>query len=159
MVALNPAILTRKPNLLFRWAASARTSSSHFNTLSRAPAYNPIYVNRGVASCRGRIYPISVNGYKVFGRSEFRFEHLGIRSLRVSSGGGGGGGIGGSGNGSSGGGGGGSGGGGGGSNWSLLSWYMSLLAKYPVMTKAVTSAFLTLVGDVICQVKYLHTSL
>ncbi|KAK6123653.1 hypothetical protein DH2020_042607 [Rehmannia glutinosa] len=29
--------------------------------------------------------------------------------------------------------------------------YLSLLAKYPVMTKAVTSAFLTLVGDVICQ--------
>lgn len=40
---------------------------------------------------------------------------------------------------------------GGGSNWSLLSWYLTLLGKYPVLTKAVTSAFLTLWGDLICQ--------
>lgn len=30
--------------------------------------------------------------------------------------------------------------------------YLSLLGKHPVITKAVTSALLTLVGDVICQV-------
>ncbi|CAN4085389.1 unnamed protein product [Withania somnifera] len=34
---------------------------------------------------------------------------------------------------------------------SLFSWYLSLLEKYPVWTKAVTSAFLTLFGDLICQ--------
>lgn len=36
-------------------------------------------------------------------------------------------------------------------NWSFLSWYLDLLAKYPVSIKALTSAFLTLIGDVICQ--------
>lgn len=35
-------------------------------------------------------------------------------------------------------------------NWSLLS-YLGLLAKYPVAVKAVTSALLTLIGDLICQ--------
>ncbi|XP_060204317.1 protein sym-1 [Lycium barbarum] len=40
---------------------------------------------------------------------------------------------------------------GGSSNWSLLAWYLSLLEKYPVWTKAVTSALLTLCGDLICQ--------
>ncbi|KAJ8437371.1 hypothetical protein Cgig2_020390 [Carnegiea gigantea] len=29
--------------------------------------------------------------------------------------------------------------------------YLELLAKFPVLTKAVTSAFLTLIGDLICQ--------
>ncbi|XP_074320613.1 protein sym-1 [Silene latifolia] len=38
------------------------------------------------------------------------------------------------------------------SNWSLLSWYLDLLVKFPVLTKAVTSALLTLIGDLICQV-------
>ncbi|KAL7153619.1 hypothetical protein ABFS83_04G181700 [Erythranthe nasuta] len=144
-----------KSNLLFRWASSfPRTSSSASISLikqsSRIPASNLI--------CRSfyhnnRISLPSANGFKLLGCPEFAFGNLGRRSLRVSSGGGGGsggkaggGGSGGSGNGSSGGG-----GGDGGSNWSLLSWYMSLLAKYPVMTKAVTSAFLTLVGDLTCQ--------
>ncbi|EYU17806.1 hypothetical protein ABFS82_04G180100 [Erythranthe guttata] len=143
-----------KSNLLFRWASSfPRTSSSASICLikqsSRIPASNLI--------CRSfyhnnRISLPSANGFKLLGRPEFAFGNLGRRSLRVSSGGGGGsggkaggGGSGGSGNGSSGG------GGDGGINWSLLSWYMSLLAKYPVMTKAVTSAFLTLVGDLTCQ--------
>ncbi|KAB1213459.1 Coatomer subunit delta [Morella rubra] len=65
------------------------------------------------------------------------------------------GGYGGSGDGNSGGRGEGSGDGGfdgdGGNNWSLLSWYLALLAKYPVSTKALTSALLTLIGDLICQ--------
>ncbi|EPS58064.1 hypothetical protein M569_16752, partial [Genlisea aurea] len=72
--------------------------------------------------------------------------------FRLSSGGVSSGGFGGSGkfNGGSGGGA----GGGGGDNensWSLLSWYLSLLGKHPVMTKALTAAVLTLVGDLICQ--------
>ncbi|KAK4430773.1 hypothetical protein Salat_0839000, partial [Sesamum alatum] len=33
--------------------------------------------------------------------------------------------------------------------------YMSLLARYPVTTKAITSAFFTLVGDFICQSAFL----
>ncbi|KAB1203310.1 Coatomer subunit delta-3 [Morella rubra] len=67
------------------------------------------------------------------------------------------GGYGGSGDGNSSGRGEGSGDGGfdsdGGNNWSLLSWYLALLAKYPVSTKALTSALLTLIGNLICQVK------
>ncbi|XP_020102068.1 protein sym-1, partial [Ananas comosus] len=52
--------------------------------------------------------------------------------------------------------GGGGGGGGGengkdGSDRSVLSWYLMALDKYPVTTKAITSAILTLVGDLICQ--------
>ncbi|KAF9611030.1 hypothetical protein IFM89_026381 [Coptis chinensis] len=35
--------------------------------------------------------------------------------------------------------------------WSLLSWYLAALEKYPVFTKALTSAILTCVGDLICQ--------
>ncbi|ERM98257.1 protein sym-1 [Amborella trichopoda] len=34
---------------------------------------------------------------------------------------------------------------------SLLSWYLMLLEKYPVYTKALTSALLTLIGDLVCQ--------
>lgn len=33
----------------------------------------------------------------------------------------------------------------------LLSWYLMLLEKYPVITKAVTSALLTFFGDLFCQ--------
>ncbi|KAK4777472.1 hypothetical protein SAY87_017659 [Trapa incisa] len=77
-------------------------------------------------------------------------------SAASDAGSGGSGGYSGSDDGSSGGrGGGGDGGAGGdsagGNNWSLLSWYLSLLAKYPVRTKAITSALLTFIGDLICQ--------
>lgn len=40
------------------------------------------------------------------------------------------------------------------SQYKFLRRYLSLLAKHPVITKAVTSAILTLVGDLICQVNY-----
>ncbi|GJM88106.1 hypothetical protein PR202_ga04133 [Eleusine coracana subsp. coracana] len=36
-------------------------------------------------------------------------------------------------------------------DWRLLAWYLMALDKNPVMTKAVTSAVLTLAGDLICQ--------
>ncbi|KAJ6426045.1 hypothetical protein OIU84_026594 [Salix udensis] len=83
-------------------------------------------------------------GYRQLGADQFRV-------LAVSDGGSGG--SGGAG-GSSGGGGEGSGASsdsGGSSDWSFLSWYLNLLANYPVLTKAVTSAILTLMGDLICQ--------
>ncbi|PKU63507.1 uncharacterized protein LOC110091818 isoform X2 [Dendrobium catenatum] len=51
---------------------------------------------------------------------------------------------------------GGNGGGGGeengGNGWPFLSWYLTALNKHPVVTKALTSAFLTLIGDLSCQV-------
>ncbi|KAL5225155.1 hypothetical protein ABZP36_011794 [Zizania latifolia] len=44
------------------------------------------------------------------------------------------------------------GGGGGAKDWRLLlAWYLLSLDKHPVATKAVTSAVLTLAGDLICQ--------
>ncbi|KAL5203848.1 hypothetical protein ABZP36_008719 [Zizania latifolia] len=44
------------------------------------------------------------------------------------------------------------GGGGGAKDWRLLlAWYLLSLDKHPVVTKAVTSAVLTLAGDLICQ--------
>lgn len=92
-------------------------------------------------------------GFCHLGHSKVRFWHLGFDflGLRASSDGGsvGSGGFGGS-----------SGGGssdgrweeeGGGDNRSWLSWYLIALEKYPVLTKALTSAFLTLIGDLICQ--------
>ncbi|KAF1887115.1 hypothetical protein Lal_00046353 [Lupinus albus] len=38
-----------------------------------------------------------------------------------------------------------------GGNSSFLSWYLALLEQYPVPIKALTSAILTLIGDLICQ--------
>ncbi|XP_039064130.1 protein sym-1-like [Hibiscus syriacus] len=85
---------------------------------------------------------------------------LGFDILRVSAvsdgGSGGSDGFGGSGDGNSGGKGEGADGDGGRSGWSFLSWYLGLLAKYPVLTKAVTSALLTFVGDLICQLAIDH---
>ncbi|CAM8880364.1 unnamed protein product [Rhodiola kirilowii] len=45
-----------------------------------------------------------------------------------------------------------SGAGGSAKNWSFLSWYLGFLKTNPVLTKALTSASLTLIGDLICQV-------
>ncbi|KAL3835314.1 hypothetical protein ACJIZ3_010050 [Penstemon smallii] len=146
-IAANPTTLTRKAHAFFRWSAFSRTSTAHINTRSRIPLCNPVHTNMSFAR---KISMPSANRFRISSRSQFGIQNLGFRSLRVSSGGGSGAGAGG-GSGSSGGGGGGSGGESGGSNWSLLSWYMSLLAKYPMMTKAVTSALLTLVGDLVCQ--------
>ncbi|OWM78870.1 hypothetical protein CDL15_Pgr003041 [Punica granatum] len=85
------------------------------------------------------------------------FDHFLRFSAASDVGSSGAGGYGGSGDGNSGGrGGGGDGGAGGessgGNNWSFLSWYLSVLAKYPVWTKAITSALLTFIGDLVCQV-------
>ncbi|CAI9766489.1 unnamed protein product [Fraxinus pennsylvanica] len=134
-------------SLLFRFSALSRTPGCHFNCQSRI---NPIHITRRFTSCHRSFNLPSTQGFKVSGGSESGFRFLGHRSFRVSSGGGAGGGagsFGGPGGGNSGG----RGGDGGGSDWPLLSWYLSLLVKYPVMTKAVTSALLTLVGDLICQ--------
>ncbi|GFP88525.1 protein sym-1 [Phtheirospermum japonicum] len=118
-----------------------------FNTQthSRVFGLNPI----SSAGRRSRISLPSANEFNIFGPTKLGSEQLGLRSFRVSSGGGDSGGFR-----NSGGGGGGGGGddGDNAGNWSLLSWYLSLLAEYPVMTKAVTSALLTLVGDMICQI-------
>ncbi|KAL0908993.1 hypothetical protein M5K25_023511 [Dendrobium thyrsiflorum] len=55
---------------------------------------------------------------------------------------------------------GGNGGGGGeengGNGWPFLSWYLTALDKHPVVTKALTSAFLTLIGDLSCQILIDH---
>lgn len=139
--------LTRKYHLLFR-VCTYSSPIRNFGTRIRIPVYNTIHVN---GSCRIRS---SADEFRSFTRPHFGFGHLGLRFFRVSSGGDGGG-SGGSGFGNSGNGGGSSGGGGGReSGWSFISWYLSLLAKYPLMTKAATSSFLNLVGDVICQLVF-----
>nr|GEW82283.1 protein SYM-1 [Tanacetum cinerariifolium] len=40
----------------------------------------------------------------------------------------------------------------GGDKWSFVLWYLALLEAHPVWTKAITSALLTFVGDLICQI-------
>ncbi|KAJ3684356.1 hypothetical protein LUZ61_013520 [Rhynchospora tenuis] len=85
-------------------------------------------------------------------------DQRGLRSLNLlrfralSDGVSGGGGNGGArGGGAGGGGGGGDGGEESGNDNSFFSWYLSALDKYPIITKAITSAILTLIGDLICQ--------
>ncbi|KAK4836968.1 hypothetical protein QYF36_001723 [Acer negundo] len=108
-----------------------------------------------------RSYPLNSGhgtGFKDVFNSKTGLAHRSLYPARFSavsdgrSGGSGGtcGVFGGSGDGNSGGGS--SAGGDGGSNWSFFSWYLALLAKYPMLTKAVTSALLTFIGDIICQV-------
>lgn len=43
--------------------------------------------------------------------------------------------------------------------WIFSFRYLSLLDKHPVLTKAVTSALLTLIGDLICQVQFAQVPL
>ncbi|KAL6337661.1 hypothetical protein AAG906_037254 [Vitis piasezkii] len=151
-MAPNPITLTRRSPLLFRFLGFSR------NTIysSRIPT-NPIRIStvRSYSTCHFFCYPSNSSVRTVFkdlGRSEIGFSKIGSDYFRISAvsdgGSGGTGGFGGFGDGNSGGKSEGSGGGG---DWSLLSWYLALLEKYPVLTKAITSAFLTLVGDLICQ--------
>ncbi|KAJ0099527.1 hypothetical protein Patl1_21063 [Pistacia atlantica] len=162
-MVVNPVSLTRKSPLLYRFLGPSLKPISQFGQQIRVPV-NPVQISvfRG-CSTRSLNFGHGT-GFKSLGSSKMGFGQLGFDSLRFSAaaegvpgGAGGGGGFGGSGDGNSGGGrseGGGSGASGGGSNWSFLSWYLALLAKHPVSTKAVTSALLTLIGDLICQVDF-----
>jgi peroxisomal membrane protein 2 len=129
----NPASLTCKSPLLYRFMGFSHRPISHFGHQTRIPA-NPVQIS-GFRSCSSRqsfSYPLNSGLGAVFknlGRSEMRFRHLGFDNFRVSavsdggSGGSGGyGGSGGRGEGGSSSGGAGSSDGGGGSNWSFLSW-------------------------------------
>ncbi|GAY33454.1 hypothetical protein CUMW_007330 [Citrus unshiu] len=150
--------LTLKSPLLSRFLGFSHKRISHTGRQIRTPA-NQVQITafRGCSSFSLTSYTSSFGHgtvVKDLGGSKIRFGQLGFDHVRVSavadggSGGGAGGGSGGSGDGNSGGR---SEGGSGGSNWSFLQWYLALLAKYPVATKAVTSALLTLIGDLICQ--------
>ncbi|KAL9425158.1 hypothetical protein AB3S75_032150 [Citrus x aurantiifolia] len=150
--------LTLKSPLLSRFLGFSHKRISHTGRQIYTPANQAqITAFRGCSSFSLTSYTSSFGHgtvVKDLGGSKIRFGQLGFGRVRVSavadggSGGGTGGGSGGSGDGNSGGR---SEGGSGGSNWSFLQWYLALLAKYPVATKAVTSALLTLIGDLICQ--------
>ncbi|KAH7556855.1 hypothetical protein ACOSQ2_026391 [Xanthoceras sorbifolium] len=152
MVA-NPVTLTRKSPLLYRFVGFSRTPTSQFSQQVRIPA-NQVQITAFRACCSRSLNSGHGTGFKYVSSSTTGLGQRSFNRVRfsaVSDGGSGGtgGGFGGSGDGNSGGSGG---GGAGGSNWSFISWYLVLLAKYPVLTKAVTSALLTLIGDLICQV-------
>ncbi|TXG70130.1 hypothetical protein EZV62_005065 [Acer yangbiense] len=180
-MVVNPVTLTRKSPLLYRFVGFSRTPTSQFGQQIRIPA-NQVQISafRACSSHSFRSYPLNSGhgtGFKDVFNSKTGLAHRSLYPARFSavSGGGSGGGFGGSGDGNSGGGS--SAGGAGGSNWSFFSWfkcileeeyltlappflkvisivllYLALLAKYPVLTKAVTSALLTFIGDIICQV-------
>ncbi|KAK4757354.1 hypothetical protein SAY87_018655 [Trapa incisa] len=146
-------------------APPARSTYS-VSLLTRAPVRLSGFRSSAAPS---HAYPFPVNHARSsvidhFGRPEAVPGQLGFdRFLRFSSpsdaGFDGAGGYGGSGDGSSRGRGGGGDGGtdgesGGDINWSLLSWYLGLLAKYPVRAKAITSALLTFIGDLISQLVF-----
>ncbi|GLT95641.1 hypothetical protein SLE2022_133090 [Rubroshorea leprosula] len=154
----NPAALTSKSPLLYRFVGCTREPISSSGPHAQLFA-KPIQRRRfeGISSvCSYSTYLNSSDGarFNDVGVSKMGRKQLDLDSFRVSavSGGGSGGndGFGGSGGGNSGDGSEGADGSGEGS-WSLLSWYLDLLAKYPVLTKAITSALLTFIGDLICQ--------
>ncbi|XP_065851711.1 protein sym-1 [Euphorbia lathyris] len=153
----NSLSLTRKSPFLYRFFTSSSRPISNFAQKTHV-SLNPVQIPgfKACSSCNS--FPLNSSPraiLKDLGCSKLGWQLNSDRfcTSAVSGGGSGGaGGLGGSGNGDSGGRGeGGGGGDSGGNNWSFLSWYLNLLAKYPVMTKALTSALLTCVGDLICQ--------
>ncbi|XP_021297484.1 LOW QUALITY PROTEIN: PXMP2/4 family protein 3 [Herrania umbratica] len=118
------------------------------------------FLVRGFNSRPYSYFLSSSHGFKELGRRKTGAGQLGFDCFRVSAVSDGGsrgiGGFGGSGGENSGGKGEGADENGGRNDWSLLSWYLALLAKYPVFTKAVTSALLTFIGDLICQLAIDH---
>ncbi|XP_043717308.1 protein sym-1 [Telopea speciosissima] len=155
-MAVNLGTIIRRSPSLARSIIFNPKPVSPFRNLSRIATCSATRSGfRVCSSCF--IHTPSINsyhrtGFKDLGLSGMKIRDLGLDYFRVSAVSGGGGvggtgGFGGQGDGNSGG----RGDDGGGSNWSLLSWYLAVLEKYPVFTKAVTSALLTFVGDLICQ--------
>ncbi|KAL0709765.1 hypothetical protein Bca4012_016743 [Brassica carinata] len=149
---LSSATLTRKTPLPF-------SSLGIFGNLPSYRNRRRTLIEAGSSKALSLGHKLNYGRVNWSGRSGTVFGHLG-RVYSVSGGrsgdSGGIGGLGGGGGDSSGGGGEGS--GGNGDKWSFLSWYLSLLSNYPVLTKAVTSAILTLIGDLICQLTINRTS-
>lgn len=150
----NPVTLVRNSPLLFRFVAGHSLSikpTSHFGNPTKFPPLNSAKISgfRSFPSTTHHPIHLHSSGHRntELGQFGIGFRQLSFRPAGVSDGGSGG--DGGSDFGGSGGSGGGD--GGGGNKWSFLSWYLSLLEKHPVLTKAVTSAILTFVGDLICQ--------
>ncbi|XP_010251860.1 PREDICTED: protein sym-1 [Nelumbo nucifera] len=160
-MALYPGTVIRRYPLIYRFAGvSPGPSSPLYNPNGVLASSIPKFGFRASSSFQSLAHSSSSShgtGFKNLGWSEMKFGHTIFDYFRVSASSdrgvsGIGGGFGGSGDGNSGGRGEGAGDGeGGGSKWSLLSWYLSVLEKYPVLTKAITSAILTFVGDLICQ--------
>ncbi|PSS15753.1 Protein sym-1 like [Actinidia chinensis var. chinensis] len=146
----NPLTISRRTPLLFRFVSSSFKPSSCFGNQTKIPQ-NPRQISgfRSCSSCNSQPLPYTRRPVFVGGSRPLCDYYY--RVSAVSDGGSGG--SGGDGNSGGGNSGDGSGSGSGGrGNWTLLSWYLSLLEKHPVLTKAVTSAFLTFIGDLICQV-------
>lgn len=152
-MVLSPMNLTRKSPQLFRFVAisgnSARNQAKPVLVTGFRCSTSSCYQSNSLnCSTTGQTW------FKQLCRTDLGFKQFNYGLFRISAvsdgGSGGSGGTGGSGGGDSGGGNSGE-GDGGKSKWSLLSWYMGLLQKYPVLTKAVTSALLTFVGDLVCQ--------
>ncbi|GAV82175.1 Mpv17_PMP22 domain-containing protein [Cephalotus follicularis] len=152
----NPVSLTRKSPLLYRFAVLSFKPTPYLGQRVQIPA-KAVQISgfrTSSSSSSSSSYCYYSLSYS-FLRSGFKQGHskVGHNFFRLPSmadgGVGGDGGFGGTGDGKSGGRS--EGGGDGGNKWSLLSWYLARLEKYPVLTKAVTSALLTLIGDLICQ--------
>ncbi|KAJ4848101.1 hypothetical protein Tsubulata_023522 [Turnera subulata] len=143
-MVISPATLARKAPILCRFAGFSSKPIPHF-----CPKTNPVGVRPSSSSSSGWLLRSSGHAPLV---PKTPLTRPGLERYRLFavSGGSGSAGFGGTG-GASGGGAGDGPAGSGGSNWSLLSWYLDLLAKHPILTKAVTSAILTFLGDLICQ--------
>ncbi|XP_071732103.1 protein sym-1 [Rutidosis leptorrhynchoides] len=142
-MALNAIILSHKVPILYRFKATQIIPTFH--------KINAIKIKKQ-DSCFKSFSPCVFQGKNFFSELGFSGNGLSCKNrFRVGSTSSGDG-SGGYGGGSGGSGDGGGGDGGGGNKWSFLAWYLALLEAHPVLTKAITSALLTFVGDLICQV-------
>ncbi|XP_022152060.1 protein sym-1 [Momordica charantia] len=148
--------LSLKPPPLCTRSSSNRGPTLHFGL--QAPSLETPVQMKGPLACSFR------HNHRLefedLGRLQMQCGSLRFTNLRISASSGDGSGSGsGSGGGDGGYGGenygGGEGDGGkGGKDWSFLSWYLALLAKYPVLVKSVTSGILNGLGDLICQLVF-----
>ncbi|KAL9232681.1 hypothetical protein vseg_007763 [Gypsophila vaccaria] len=138
----NYTFLNKKPTLSLSLLPHLSCTPRNPPHIPSTPSQNPTFLPHSITIQNS----IKKVGFSGLNRVDM---NSGYTPLSAVSGGGGSGGSGGGG--TDGGGFGGGGEGGEKSNGGLISWYLDLLAKFPVLTKAVTSALLTLVGDLICQ--------
>ncbi|KAJ4973881.1 hypothetical protein NE237_007055 [Protea cynaroides] len=154
-MAVNPVTIIRGSTYFARSIIFSRKTVSPLCGLPRIAESSQRSGVRVCSSCFLNTSSLNSNlgtSFKDLGHSGMKFRNMGLDYLRISAvsdgGVGGTGGVGGRGDGNSGGKGEDE---GGRNNWSFLSWYLAALEKYPVLTKAITSALLTCIGDLICQ--------
>lgn len=152
------AAMLLRNSIAFKFFHSLSPLSSNLHSIRRIPSIPALQTFPRFKFPLGRFQTPTLGtcsriwGF-VYSRSDPKRVDFVMLQAVLDGGSGGGDGIKGSGDGGYGGGGGEE---TGGNGWSFLSWYLTALDKHPVITKALTSAFLTLIGDLTCQILIDH---